>query len=115
MSANVAVPVPATHLGKRVGLAIELSDGRTVIDWQPGARAIENDPAGLLFNRFAEELRARPAGTALEIGSRARSGNVFRQIVAPGWSYTVWTCGRGPTWRGRRRSPHHGSPGKSPI
>jgi SAM-dependent methyltransferase len=85
---HIALPMPATHLGERVGLAIELSDGRTVVDWEPGARALRDDLAALLFDRFAAELRARPAGEVLEIGSRARSGNTYRHIVPPDWAYT---------------------------
>lgn len=93
---RVALPVPAAHLGERVGLAIELSDGRTVIDWQPGLRTMTADPAGLLFARFAEELRARPAGAVLEIGSRARSGTLYRAVVPPGWTYTGMDVREGP-------------------
>jgi len=93
---SVALPMPATHLGKRVGLAIELSDGRTVVDWQPGARSLAGDPAALLLGRFAAELRARPAGEVLEIGARARSGNVYRAVVPPGWTYTGLDVRSGP-------------------
>ena len=93
---HVAVPVPATHLGVRVGLAIELADGRTVVEWEPGSRALRGDPAADLFARFQSELRTRPRGRLLEIGSRGRSGNDYRHVVPEGWDYTGMDVKSGP-------------------
>jgi SAM-dependent methyltransferase len=93
---NLAVPIPATHLGKRVGLAFELDDGSTVVEWEPGARALQGDAAAELFARFQAELRAHPSGTVLELGARARSGNDYRHVIPGGWSYTGLDVMAGP-------------------
>lgn len=93
---RVAVPIPESQEGQRVGLAIKLADGRTVVDWIPGRRAMVGDPAAALFHRFGQELAARPPGKLLEIGSRARSGNEYKHIVPPGWEYVGFDLVEGP-------------------
>ncbi len=93
---RVAVPIPSSHEGQRVGLAVELADGRMVVDWVPGERAMVGDPAAALFDRFSAELHARPPGRVLEIGSRARSGNEYKHIVPPTWDYVGLDVMEGP-------------------
>jgi methyltransferase family protein len=93
---RVAVPVPATHVGVRVGLAFELVDGRVVVEWEPGSRALRGDPAGALFARFGSELSAREARRVLEIGSRARSGTEHRDVLPDDCSYTGLDVRAGP-------------------
>jgi hypothetical protein len=93
---SVAVPIPSSHEGQRVGLAIQLAGGRTVVDWVPGERAMVDDPAAALFDRFSAELRARLSGRVLEIGSRARSGNEYTHIVPSGWEYVGMDVKEGP-------------------
>ena len=93
---DVAMPVPATHVGAEVGLAFELADGRTVVERQPGVRALVGDPAAPLIARFGTELARRGPGRLLEIGSRARSGTDYRDLVPPGWEYTGVDVKPGP-------------------
>jgi hypothetical protein len=93
---NVAMPVPATHLGADVGLAFELSDGTMLVERQPGVLALIGDPAGPLVARFSAELAARGTGHFLEIGSRARSGTDYRDLVPTGWDYTGVDVKPGP-------------------
>jgi Methyltransferase domain len=69
-------------------LVCRLADGRYLEHADPASLGLREDPATRLFLRFADELRARPVGTALEIGSRARSGNIYRDALVPnGWEY----------------------------
>lgn len=48
---------------------------------------LANDPYHRLQARFFELLREQPAGPALEVGARARSGTVRRQLFPPGTGY----------------------------
>lgn len=72
----------------RPTLVCRLADGRYVEHPDPASLGLREDPAASLFLRFASELRARGAGAALEIGSRARSGTVYKDALVPdGWEY----------------------------
>lgn len=53
-----------------------------------GLGAAVGDPAHALFVRFHELLRQRPPGRLLEVGSRARSGVVRRDMAPAGWEYS---------------------------
>jgi 2-polyprenyl-3-methyl-5-hydroxy-6-metoxy-1,4-benzoquinol methylase len=54
------------------------------------------DRAGTMIDRFLEQLSARPAGTVLEVGSRARSGITRRALLPEGWSYVGLDVMEGP-------------------
>jgi hypothetical protein len=82
-------------VGLRLGFV--LADGRFVIADEPAAFGLSSDPGGRLFGRFASELRSRPPGRVLEIGSRARSGTVYRGALVPdSWDYTGLDIRDGP-------------------
>jgi hypothetical protein len=49
---------------------------------------LPGENADRVLDAFLQDLRSRPAGAYLEIGSRARSGIVRRDAVPAGWSYT---------------------------
>lgn len=97
-AANVAVPVPATHAGNRCGLAFELASGRTVVVWEPGRDARDEEPTGFLLGWFRSRLELKPTGRILEIGSRAREGAIsYREIVVPEtWTYVGMDVRPGP-------------------
>lgn len=70
----------------QAALVLHFSNGetRTVRDLGPYTQ----DRAHALMPRFIEMLSTRGEGRFLEIGSRARSGNVYRQGLPSGWAYT---------------------------
>jgi SAM-dependent methyltransferase len=77
-------------------LAFVLADGRTWTWANPAGAATGVNPVRLLFERFQRELRDLPPGSALEIGSRARSGNEYRFAVPESWKYTGLDAKAGP-------------------
>lgn len=71
-------------------------DLKLVVRHGRGRRTVVTDIAGpavfageghRLFGRFLDWLNNEPAGDFLEIGARARSGNVRRQLVPEPWRY----------------------------
>lgn len=69
-------------------LVFRLAGGRYVHHPDPASLGLRADPAARLFLRFAGELRSRKPGSVLEIGSRARSGTVYKDALVPtGWEY----------------------------
>lgn len=52
------------------------------------AQADPNDPSAKLINRFFEEVRSRDPGHLLEIGSRNRTGAMWRNVLPAKWRYT---------------------------
>ena len=54
------------------------------------------DPAHALSARFQALLAGQPRGRLLEVGSRARSGNVRRGLAPPGWGYSGFDIMAGP-------------------
>lgn len=61
-----------------------------------GLGAAVGDPAHELFARFHDLLRQRPPGRLLEVGSRARSGVVRRDLAPAGWEYSGLDVMDGP-------------------
>jgi len=76
---------PAQVAGSAVH--VRLADGRRIVLEDAGSP--REDPAHALTGRFFSELRARPAGRFLEVGSRDRSnrGVYQRSSLVTGWTY----------------------------
>ncbi len=55
-----------------------------------------HDPAHALSAEFTRLLAERPPGEMLEVGSRARSGFVRRDVAPPGWGYSGFDIVAGP-------------------
>ena len=55
-----------------------------------------NDPAHAVATRFQSMLAQAPPGRLLEVGARARSGIVRRDLVPPGWEYSGFDIAAGP-------------------
>ena len=75
--------------GTEVALATleaRLVDGRLVRLHDLGAAV--GDPAHALSAQFQAMLAERATGELLEVGSRARSGFVRRDLTPPGWEYS---------------------------
>jgi hypothetical protein len=93
---QVQIPLPFGHDGPNMGLAFVLADGIAVLEREPAERALRGDQSGQLFGRFIEEMVKMPRGRVLEIGSRARSGTVYRGIVPAHLAYTGLDIREGP-------------------
>lgn len=76
---------PGERPARTASLLVTLSDG-SVQSIPLGAPAV--DPARALFETFHERVDAMPPGNFLEIGFRARCGNIRRERIPPTWSYT---------------------------
>ncbi len=75
-------------------LVLDFADGTTLrLD---GLGAPLGDPAHAVSARFRHMLANAPAGTLLEVGARARSGNTRRDWVRPGWGYSGFDIAAGP-------------------
>lgn len=75
-------------------LSILYADGRSVEIGNLVGR--QPNPAGALISRFTALLRDVPRGHLLEVGSRARSGIVRRDMVPETWLYTGLDVLAGP-------------------
>lgn len=87
------VPGPAQEIAASV-LVATLEDGREIRQHALGD-AID-DPAHGLTAEFRAMLATAPPGRVLEIGARARSGNVRRDWVPAGWDYSGFDIMAGP-------------------
>lgn len=76
---------PAAVAGSSI--RVRLADGRMLTLDDAGSP--RDDPAHALTGRFFDELRERPAGRLLEVGSRDRSsrGVYQRSSLGEGWTY----------------------------
>ena len=68
------------------GVEIVLGNGSSHV--RPLAAADPNDTVLPLVDRFFEEVRSCPSGRLLEIGSRNRTGAMWRNAVPETWRYT---------------------------
>ena len=82
---NESFPVAAEFSVSACVLAIRYSDGSEQLLSNLGAP--RNQRAAQLAAVFRDQLAERPAGSLLEIGSRARSGLTRRDIAPKDWQY----------------------------
>ena len=89
----ISSAVPAVENIEHDKLRLRMEDGRLA---SPSALATpEARQSNQLFNRFRREVAAAP-GSLLEIGSRARSGNTYREMFAGGVEYVGTDITEGP-------------------
>ncbi|HVF19243.1 MAG TPA: methyltransferase domain-containing protein [Mycobacteriales bacterium] len=81
------IPTADPGLGAHLRLHAQLADGRVQEITHDVAARIEADPYHQLQARFFAMLAEQPTGRVAELGSRARSGNVRRDLVPSGWDY----------------------------
>ena len=79
---SFSVDVASAEVASTLSLHLHFEDGSLVIA-DPAARKLAFDPYHRLRDRFFAMLRETPKPTVVEIGSRARSGNVVRDVVGP--------------------------------
>jgi hypothetical protein len=84
---SVACPRPGHGPPTQWRIRAALADGtwRDISD--APQQAINKEPHSLLLPHFIETLAQRPSGTLVEIGSRARSGHVYKDLLPSGWNY----------------------------
>jgi hypothetical protein len=75
-------------------LLVGFDDGEVVVVGRLGSASPEGVHA--LFMRFWNDIRQKPHGHLLEIGSRARSGITRRDMTPDGWNYTGLDIMAGP-------------------
>lgn len=71
-----------------LGAAVEIALGDGSSHSRPLAVADPNDPSAKLIDLFFEEVRSRAPGHLLEIGSRNRTGAMWRNTLPASWRYT---------------------------
>lgn len=67
-------------------IEIGFADGSSHV--RPLASGDPNDETFPLIDRFFNEVRSHPTGHLLEIGSRNRTGTMWRKGLPPSWRYT---------------------------
>jgi len=93
---RLEIPLPEDHAAAAMSLQFRLAGGVITKPVEPAAVALRDDPGGDLFRRFVAEMRALPPGKALEVGSRARSGNVYTNWLPAQLEYTGLDIVAGP-------------------
>jgi SAM-dependent methyltransferase len=68
-------------------LTVEFASGSIVAVEGVAGRALAADPVHALTRRFHEEVRSIGTPNVLEVGSRARSGNIYRSWLPDGSNY----------------------------
>ncbi|MBI4626995.1 MAG: class I SAM-dependent methyltransferase [Verrucomicrobia bacterium] len=79
--------LPAEAAGRDFYLRFFFENQRTIVGHSALGKAKQNDPFHRCWSHFLEELQSIPAGTVLEIGSRARSAITRRETVPPHLDY----------------------------
>lgn len=91
------VPIPATQPDGNIKLGFELKSGARLLIESPYRQSWDADTGyHALFQRYRGMLDALGSGKMLEIGSRARSGYTFRDIVPAGVDYIGLDIKAGP-------------------
>jgi len=92
---SLEVPVEDPNVARDAALVFGLAKRHTVIvENLTGKLAI--DPFHRLFGKFVESVRAFDSPTILEVGSRARSGNVNTGWIPEGARYSGFDFAEGP-------------------
>lgn len=93
------VSLPADQTGGDIAMGFEYSDGRRFLIEHPFPSAIGSVipvPTHLMWANFTRLVREIGEGSVLEIGSRARSGNVYSSFVPPRMKYVGMDIKAGP-------------------
>lgn len=85
---DVRIPETDPGTAAHLELHVRLADGRVQRIAHDISARVSADPYHRLQHRFAAMLAERSAGRVIELGARARSGNVRRDLVPAGWDYT---------------------------
>lgn len=83
---RLAADVESIQLAATFAINLRFEDV-TVTIRDPGTVTLTTDPYHLLRRKFFTMLRKKPGATVVEIGSRARSGNIAREMEGSGMHY----------------------------
>lgn len=75
------------NVAMRTRLSVEFASGDVLAVSNLGNRALDDDPVFALNRRFQKEVRKLADPRILEVGSRARSGNIYREWLPVGATY----------------------------
>jgi len=88
--------VRSSDQGVLVLLAERLSPRLAHFCLRPLLRDTRKDPCHLVFQRFLDEVNGAPGSSVLEIGSRARSGNIYTEFLSKSVKYSGMDIIPGP-------------------
>lgn len=91
---NNSIAVEPAFSGNGCELLVQYSDGDAAVIGELGLP--RGQRGRVILNSFLDQMKARPGGRVLEIGSRARSGIVRRHIAPEDWSYVGLDIMEGP-------------------
>lgn len=93
---SLDVPIEDANLAKDVALVFGLRRKRLTLTVEDLTGKLTADPFRQLFVKFVETVRASVSPTILEIGSRARSGNLNTGWIPEGARYLGFDLAEGP-------------------
>ncbi|MCW2524160.1 MAG: methyltransferase type 11 [Frankiales bacterium] len=76
------------EVARETSLVIYLKSGRLIRIDQPALLALKSNPVGVIHDAFRTSVKSTVAARVLEIGSRARSGNTYRDWMPEDSTYT---------------------------
>jgi hypothetical protein len=79
--------LPKDQPDSNIHVGFEFNDGARFVVEAPYRQSWERDPYHKTFRHFQKMVRQRGHGQILEIGSRARSGNVYRDFIPAEMAY----------------------------
>ena len=86
-SFSLPISIPVDQTDGNIIVGFEYSDGRRFVIEHPFRQSWLRDPYHRMFANFTQKVREIGEGSILEIGSRARSGNIYNEFVPPGMKY----------------------------
>jgi hypothetical protein len=95
-SASWVVTLPPGQVRPEMDLVLRQDDGALMLFSYPAGEISGRDPYHSVFLDFAARLKGLASGDVLEIGSRARSGNVYRGVVPEHLGYLGLDVKSGP-------------------
>ena len=84
---DLRLTVPAEQPDSRIRVGFEFADGSRFLIETPYRQSWAEAPSHQVFQNFQAMVRQIERGQILEIGSRARSGTLYREFLPAGMSY----------------------------
>jgi hypothetical protein len=78
---KIVAIIPPNQTNTQIGLRFIFDDMSAVVVVDAGKNFSEKDPVQEVMHQFVRHLRSLEHGRVLEIGSRARSGHVYKSMV----------------------------------
>ncbi len=93
---DLRLAIPAAQYDADILVGFEFANGARLLLESPSREIWLRDPYHDSFQNFQTIIRQLRNGCILEIGSRARSGNVYRDFIPPGVQYVGLDICNGP-------------------